>query len=481
MHNLNLDPVKILHSFIQDVMDKSRHATKLARWVDEIEYENSGGDLREYKKEQQQWEFGYFTKRAERLKQCSKFFDFETYPQQRLKILKHIVQCKCRHCLNCQKRMQLTRLLKFGPLLDATAADYDLWHFVLTVPNCGAEFLESVIKDIKAAFKKLLLMTMCGEKKKPRAEFARYQIAAALKALEITYNIERTDYHPHLHVMLAMRKGLAFDKRHKNEFSLTLKDGKWIDTGRRFSDFEVQLQKMWWLLMNGHRVNKKTMATAGQYSVILDKVDESSYYEVFKYVTKFQDDSGKEMTKEIFKPLYNALDGRRTMQGYGLWYGITQDDEIDETYHKVQNTVRAVLQDTEQPMTFWQQVDDIEADMIDGGGFTYLNMKSIYTMDSKDLEEIVTRGKAQELSDIVDKFKRRTDKDKVNDYVGRWVQLYKQMYKRSPDFVDEDRFRETLQIDKKGVVCVARELKPRFWQGVNLLGDMITRDDLPFR
>jgi len=63
----------------------------------------------------------------------------------------------------------------------------------LTVPNVSAERLPDEIKHMTASFDRLM----------KRAEVKR-GVKGFFRALEVTYNGDRDDYHPHFHILLAV-------------------------------------------------------------------------------------------------------------------------------------------------------------------------------------------------------------------------------------------------------------------------------------
>lgn len=81
----------------------------------------------------------------------------------------------------------------------------------LTAPNVPAEELEDEIKDYNHSFKKLM----------ERKEIKKIVKGYARK-LEITYNEERDDYHPHFHVLIAVNKVIL----HK-QLNISLGIGGW--------------------------------------------------------------------------------------------------------------------------------------------------------------------------------------------------------------------------------------------------------------
>lgn len=80
----------------------------------------------------------------------------------------------------------------------------------LTVPNVDADSLTDEIKHMTKSFKRLM----------ERAEVKR-SIKGFFRALEVTYNGDRDDYHPHFHVLLAVPAGY-FKKNY-------IKQSRWLE------------------------------------------------------------------------------------------------------------------------------------------------------------------------------------------------------------------------------------------------------------
>src|SRR5699024_1222608 len=70
-----------------------------------------------------------------------------------------------------------------------------IYFLTLTAPNVPAEELNDEIKHYNHSFKKLM------ERKEVKNIVKGYA-----RKLEITYNEERDDYHPHFHVLIAVNK-----------------------------------------------------------------------------------------------------------------------------------------------------------------------------------------------------------------------------------------------------------------------------------
>lgn len=72
---------------------------------------------------------------------------------------------------------------------------------MLTTPNVSKEDLENEIKHYNQSFRRL----------SKRTKFKK-AVKGYVRKLEITYNKNRDDYHPHFHVLIAINKSYFTDK-----------------------------------------------------------------------------------------------------------------------------------------------------------------------------------------------------------------------------------------------------------------------------
>ena len=109
--------------------------------------------------------------------------------------------------------------------------------------------------------------------------FEKYGFFGAVRALEITREKARPDYfHPHFHCLFILKKGMKLDEGRKHITSFSYDDEdykrrhrKKVDgqVSRYFGDFEILLQKIWRLRIEGVKVNKKNIENLSEgYSVI---------------------------------------------------------------------------------------------------------------------------------------------------------------------------------------------------------------------
>ena len=105
--------------------------------------------------------------------------------------------CKNRFCPLCAWRKAKKDSLKISILLKYIQEElgYEFIFLTLTAPNVKGSDLSDEIKKYNENFKKLT-------KRKEVLKITKGYV----RKLEVTYNQERNDYHPHFHVMIATNK-----------------------------------------------------------------------------------------------------------------------------------------------------------------------------------------------------------------------------------------------------------------------------------
>lgn len=163
-------------------------------------------------------DFSHFY-RAKSIRVCGRFWDTDYYRLQQVKDIKRVNLCRDKFCFNCQSMLAIKRQAKYMPILDSLYSNYTFCHMVVTIPNVtGEELLPSVEKMYKK-FKHLTRL-LSGDKKVHNLDFLQYGYAGGLRALEVSFNRDRGDYHPHFHVILLLRKNLDFGSaKYRNCFS----------------------------------------------------------------------------------------------------------------------------------------------------------------------------------------------------------------------------------------------------------------------
>lgn len=290
--------------------------------------------------------------KIQNLSNCNSWWLLDHYKEQRIKDFKKTNLCKDKFCNNCKKVKQASRLSKFMPLIDKYKEENNLYHLTLTVPNCKGSDLTQTIKTIFKSFKQLNRY-LNGNLKIKGLDFEQYSYIGAIRSLEVTF--KGNSYHPHLHCILAFNNPLINNKYIENTYSLSKKNGY-----RKFTEFEVLIQKIWYLLNNNIKVTKGSIDDLKLgYSCTIDDIDESSAYEVFKYMTKSTDEEKNILTYDNFRHLYFALHRVRQIQGYGCFYNVKDDDSIIEEVDYFYNKYIEELQKIENPLEVCETPEDL--------------------------------------------------------------------------------------------------------------------------
>ena len=287
---------------------------------------------------------------------CSKFWDVDYYRLNAVKDIKRVNLCHDKFCFNCQSLLALKRQLKFAPVLDDYLQSYKIVHMVVTVPNCSGDELLSCLDRMYLKFP-YMLKFFKGQKKVAGINFLKYGYRGCVRGLEVTYNNLTCEFHPHFHCMVIFRPDLDLNKYITNSYSFDGNEHK-----RYFSDLEILLQKVWFLLFNDCRVTSLNINQLREgYSVICDD-SEGHYHEVFKYACKgafYESKGGFLYNESVFRYLYFALKNRRMIQGYGVLHSIddTDDEILDNAVLDEYNKVISFLREIEDPL---KCIDDLD-------------------------------------------------------------------------------------------------------------------------
>lgn len=329
-------------------------------------------DLAEDFKEGLGYEKETLLTRAEWLRKCCQYWDVDYYKLQGVKDVIRTNRCKDRFCDCCGSAQAKQREEKFTPFLDELSKKYDIYHIVFTVPNPEREVVQSTVTEMYSKFSRIIRYFQ-GAKKIKGVDFTKYGFIGAIRALEITKSKVYENFHPHFHCLFIFRKGVAKfmgEKKHVNAYSFNNPDikrsHKKIEYGqpeRFFTDFEILLQKVWRLLMDGVKVTAENLDICSLgYSVIADNAC-GKYHEVFKYATKgiFKDkEEGCIGNYYDFVAMFFTLYRRHVIQGYGVLRGFNFEEpaklEADEKYNEVIATLRA-LEDPQRIFEFLEEIN----------------------------------------------------------------------------------------------------------------------------
>lgn len=177
-----------------------------------------------------------------------------------------------------------------------------LIFLTLTAPNVVKEKLDDEIKDFNKAFKRL------SETKAFKSICKGY-----IRKLEVTYNSERDDYHPHFHIVISVNKSYFTDKKYY------INQQKWLE--------------MWKLAKRDDSITQVDIRKAKLN-------DMKAVMELATYSAKASDVLYSE---EVFDVFYNALKGKQLIVFNGIFKDILKSykagdlkdfEELDETIYQ---------------------------------------------------------------------------------------------------------------------------------------------------
>ncbi|MEF3400244.1 protein rep [Listeria monocytogenes] len=211
--------------------------------------------------------------------ECGSYLEMITDEFMETKKLHKANFCKNRFCPMCAWRQTKKDALKISIIMEfiKKELDLDFIFLTLTAPNVNAENLNEEIKKYNKSFKKL----------SERKEFKKISKGYARK-LEITYNQERNDYHPHFHVIIVVNKSYFTDKTYISK---------------------KKFLKLWQECMNDESITQVDVKK-------IDSNDKKSISEIAKYGAK---DSDYMYSQNVFDVFYKALKGKQLVTYSGVF------------------------------------------------------------------------------------------------------------------------------------------------------------------
>lgn len=305
--------------------------------------------------------------------QCNKVFVYNRYDYNLVKDFIYTKLCHNKFCNNCKKVKQACRMSRYIPELEPYSDK--MYHIIFTLPNCSGSDLHNTLKKMSNSFRKLIRF-INGTKGLSFINFSKYGYLGAIRSLEITFKGD--SYHPHYHCAFAF-SNLSLDCNIENVFS---RDFHGVKDLRLFSEFEIILQKLWYMCLNDIDITKYNYDHIDLgYSVLCNKFNNNDYAELFKYMTKETDEINNILTYDNFKTLYYNTRFVKQIQGYGVFYRIN-DSNIDEEVDKFYANIQEYLNIQENPSSDYSTPFELLNDNI----YTLISRKRIYQY-LKDLKK----------------------------------------------------------------------------------------------
>lgn len=244
-------------------------------------------------------------KYGEKIKGCAAYMRFKACKEiTHGKKLVEAYFCKCRQCVMCQGlksnfiRKQVIDLTHEH--LKKYSSDVPLL-LTLTIPNEPGENMVKIIDKMTAAWKRL--MQLKKVKGATRSWF---------RSLEITYNPDRDDFHPHFHAVLMVPKAYFCKKN-----GLYIIRDEWL--------------RLWKQCMRDDRITQvdiRTLKPKGKGEL------EAFVGEAAKYATKpssyiLENEIGQhEADPKVVSDLHHALRGRRLVAYGGVFSKIRKERKM---------------------------------------------------------------------------------------------------------------------------------------------------------
>lgn len=227
-----------------------------------------------------------------RIKECNTFMLFLADKTLEHKKLHKANSCKNRFCPMCAWRKARKNALKIGVLMQylKEVENKEFIFLTLTAPNVKAEELNEEIKYYNQSFKRLI------ERKEVKSAVRGY-----VRKLEVTYNKERDDYHPHFHVILAV------DKHYFNNKNQYIKRDRWLE--------------LW------QQSTKNNLITQVDVRKVKQTDNKKEVSEIAKYSAK---DSDYLEDEKVFDTFYKSLSGKRLIVYSGLFKDASKKYENKE-------------------------------------------------------------------------------------------------------------------------------------------------------
>lgn len=233
-----------------------------------------------------------------RVKDCGTFLEFKKFENGQT-ILSGANFCKDRLCPSCSKRRSLKVFGQLSNVLnDLKQYNYKYIFITLTLKNCRRCDLDYTLGLLSKGFTRFI-----------KTKYFRNKVFwGAFRSTEITRNKEQDTFHPHMHLLVAVKQDY-FKKTNKNYVK------------------KEDLVKVW----------RRCLSI--DYDPICDiksvKDEEKVSFEVSKYITKgsdflYKDD--EKITDELVELLSVALHSKRFISYVGCFYRSRQKLRLQDKY-----------------------------------------------------------------------------------------------------------------------------------------------------
>lgn len=224
-------------------------------------------------------------KTKDRIKDCGTFLEFLGDEKLENFKLNSGNFCGNRFCPQCNynrsRKLGLELLLMVKYIQEKF--NFKFLFLTLTAPNVNGQDLKNELNSYYESFKKLF----------KRKEIQSISLGY-IRKFEITYNSQRNDYHPHYHILIAVKPSYFSSRNY-------ISRDRWL--------------KLWQLSKRNNIITQ----------VDIRRVDgknlESSIIELSKYLSK---DSDYLYSKDVFEIFYKNLKGKRYISFSGIFKDVRE-------------------------------------------------------------------------------------------------------------------------------------------------------------
>ena len=114
----------------------------------------------------------------------------------------------------------------------------------------------------------------------------------------------------------------------------------------KFSDADFHIMKLWYMAIKNIRITKYNSISSNWFDLYMGDIreieGENSVYEVFKYAIKDSDICNI----DVFKVIYNALSGKRLIQGHGELFNFSFENFESEELEEIEEFLKINKKET---------------------------------------------------------------------------------------------------------------------------------------
>ena len=244
----------------------------------------------------------YSPARFTRICECGSYLEFHANKELDKLKLNRANFCSVRFCPMCDWRQSKKDALKVSVLMDYIEREHQKSFIfaTFTAPNVKADKLRDELTKFNLAFKNLL----------KRDELIPVN-QGFIRKLEITYNKQRDDYHPHFHCVIAVNKSYFTSRDY-------VRHSKWLN--------------LWRSVMHDETIESVNVRQ------VKKMLDDSSLGQG-KAVNEIAKYSAKDMeylhSNDVFKSFRDALHGRQLITYGGLFASANKKFKNNELDHLI--------------------------------------------------------------------------------------------------------------------------------------------------